>query len=72
MTDHGPGQRVAFRTSRPTGIKADQDQHGVGVAPIGGAGITSLENVLLPMRAAGKMSEKEMQERGLIGDLNIR
>src|ERR1043166_7531310 len=26
---------------------------------------TSLENVLLPMRAAGKMSEKEMQERGL-------
>lgn len=44
----------------------------MGVAPIGGAGITSLENVLLPMRAAGKMSEKEMQERGLIGDLNIR
>ena len=26
---------------------------------------TSLENVLLPMRAAGKMSEREMQERGL-------
>jgi lipoprotein-releasing system ATP-binding protein len=26
---------------------------------------TSLENVLLPMRAAGKMSEKEMRERGL-------
>lgn len=26
---------------------------------------TSLENVLLPMRAAGKMSEKEMHERGL-------
>ncbi len=26
---------------------------------------TSLENVLLPMRAAGKMSEKEMQARGL-------
>ncbi len=26
---------------------------------------TSLENVLLPMRAAGQMSEKEMQERGL-------
>jgi lipoprotein-releasing system ATP-binding protein len=26
---------------------------------------TSLENVLLPMRAAGKMSEKDMQARGL-------
>ena len=26
---------------------------------------TSLENVLLPMRAAGQMSEKEMQARGL-------
>jgi lipoprotein-releasing system ATP-binding protein len=26
---------------------------------------TSLENVLLPMRAAGRMGEKEMQERGL-------
>ena len=26
---------------------------------------TSLENVLLPMRAAGKMSEKEMRERAL-------
>jgi len=26
---------------------------------------TSLENVLLPMRAAGQMSEKEMRERGL-------
>jgi lipoprotein-releasing system ATP-binding protein len=26
---------------------------------------TSLENVLLPMRAAGQMGEKEMQERGL-------
>jgi lipoprotein-releasing system ATP-binding protein len=26
---------------------------------------TSLENVLLPMRAAGQMSEKEMQSRGL-------
>jgi len=26
---------------------------------------TSLQNVMLPMRAAGKMSEKEMQERGL-------
>jgi lipoprotein-releasing system ATP-binding protein len=26
---------------------------------------TSLENVLLPMRAAGRMSEKEMRERGL-------
>jgi len=26
---------------------------------------TSLENVLLPMRAAGKMSEKDMRERGL-------
>jgi lipoprotein-releasing system ATP-binding protein len=26
---------------------------------------TSLENVLLPMRAAGKMGEKEMRERGL-------
>lgn len=26
---------------------------------------TSLENVLLPMRAAGKMSEKQMRERGL-------
>jgi lipoprotein-releasing system ATP-binding protein len=26
---------------------------------------TALENVLLPMRAAGKMSEKEMRERGL-------
>ncbi len=26
---------------------------------------TSLENVLLPMRAAGKMTEKEMHERGL-------
>jgi lipoprotein-releasing system ATP-binding protein len=26
---------------------------------------TSLENVLLPMRAAGRMSEKEMQDRGL-------
>lgn len=29
------------------------------------AEFTSLENVLLPMRAAGKMSEKEMRERGL-------
>jgi len=26
---------------------------------------TSLDNVLLPMRAAGKMSEKDMRERGL-------
>ena len=26
---------------------------------------TSLENVLLPMRASGKMTEKEMRERGL-------
>jgi lipoprotein-releasing system ATP-binding protein len=26
---------------------------------------TSLENVLLPMRAAGQMNEKEMQDRGL-------
>jgi lipoprotein-releasing system ATP-binding protein len=26
---------------------------------------TSLDNVLLPMRAAGKMSDKDMQERGL-------
>jgi lipoprotein-releasing system ATP-binding protein len=26
---------------------------------------TSLENVLLPMRAAGRMSEKEMRQRGL-------
>jgi lipoprotein-releasing system ATP-binding protein len=26
---------------------------------------TSLENVLLPMRAAGKMAEKDMRERGL-------
>jgi lipoprotein-releasing system ATP-binding protein len=26
---------------------------------------TSLQNVMLPMRAAGKMSEKEMHERGL-------
>jgi len=26
---------------------------------------TSLENVLLPMRAAGKMSDKDMRERGL-------
>jgi lipoprotein-releasing system ATP-binding protein len=26
---------------------------------------TSLDNVLLPMRAAGKMAEKEMRERGL-------
>lgn len=29
------------------------------------AEFTSLENVLLPMRAAGTMSEKEMRERGL-------
>jgi lipoprotein-releasing system ATP-binding protein len=26
---------------------------------------TSLDNVILPMRAAGKMSEKDMRERGL-------
>ena len=35
---------------------------------------TSLENVLLPMRAAGQMSEKEMQERGLelLGSLGLK
>ncbi|HMM89306.1 ABC transporter ATP-binding protein [Bradyrhizobium sp.] len=34
---------------------------------------TSLDNVLLPMRAAGKMAEKEMQERGLalLGSLGL-
>jgi lipoprotein-releasing system ATP-binding protein len=35
---------------------------------------TSLDNVLLPMRADGKMSEKEMQERGLelLGSLGLK
>src|ERR1700752_4369102 len=35
---------------------------------------TSLENVLLPMRAAGVMSEKEMRERGLelLGSLALK
>ncbi|WFU17189.1 ABC transporter ATP-binding protein [Bradyrhizobium sp. CB3481] len=34
---------------------------------------TSLDNVLLPMRAAGKMGEKEMHERGLalLGSLGL-
>jgi lipoprotein-releasing system ATP-binding protein len=34
---------------------------------------TSLDNVLLPMRAAGKMSEGEMRERGLalLGSLGL-
>jgi len=35
---------------------------------------TSLENVLLPMRAEGKMSEKDMQARGLdlLGSLGLK
>jgi lipoprotein-releasing system ATP-binding protein len=35
---------------------------------------SSLENVLLPMRAAGQMSEKEMQDRGLelLGSLGLK
>jgi hypothetical protein len=37
---------------------------------IGGAGITSLENMLLPMRRR-EDERKEMQERGLIGDVII-
>jgi hypothetical protein len=37
---------------------------GAGVALIGGAGITLLENVLLPMRAAGKMSERKCRSAG--------
>jgi hypothetical protein len=37
---------------------------------IGGAGITSQENMLLPMRRR-EDERKEMQERGLIGDVII-
>ena len=37
---------------------------------IGGAGITSLENMLLPMRRR-EDERKEMQECGLIGDVII-
>jgi len=35
---------------------------------------TSLENVLLPMRAAGQLSEKDMRERGLelLGSLGLK
>ena len=35
---------------------------------------TSLQNVILPMRAAGKMSEKEMEARGLelLGSLGLK